>query len=187
MVFFLAHALLDKPPFFIHIFHSCYVTQDYERLASHGTRTLPRKMKQTITPSRNLDDINFSWNNYFLIMQASISLRRAVFLLLSAMALFYIFLQTCVSCHGSKAATRSPKAYHLIICSQIQCSILWCATQLALSFLLENIRNSQKMQPSIEVCNRSKSRKNEKLLSFRLEYFIHFSFCVGIYYNLVIL
>ena len=144
MVFFLAHALLDKPPFFIHIFHSCYVTQDYERLASPGTRTLPRKMKQTITPSRNPDNINFSWNNYFLIMQASISLRRAVFLLLSAMALFYIFLQTCVSCHGSKAAARSPKAYHLIICNQIQCSILWCATQLALLFLLENIRNSQK-------------------------------------------
>ena len=57
-------------------------------------------------------------------MQASISLRRAVFLLLSAMALFYIFLQTCVSYHGSKAAARSPKAYHLIICNQIQCSIL---------------------------------------------------------------
>ena len=57
-------------------------------------------------------------------MQASISLRRAVFLLLSAMALFYIFLQTCVSCHGSKAATRSPKAYYLIICSQIQRSTL---------------------------------------------------------------
>lgn len=44
LVFFLAHAPLHKPPFDIHKFYSCYVTQDYERLASLGT--LSRKMSR---------------------------------------------------------------------------------------------------------------------------------------------
>lgn len=57
LVFFLAHAPLHKLPFDIHKFHSYYVTQDYERLASLGT--LSRKMKQTITPRHNPGNINF--------------------------------------------------------------------------------------------------------------------------------